>query len=69
MKEVRLGSPAEEAGLQEGDVVVQIGEVEIETAEDLVTALRTALPGVPILVIYYREAVPFETEAVLVARR
>ena len=69
MNEVRLGSPAEQAGLQEGDVVVQLGEVPIETIENFVTALRTALPGVPILVIYFREGMPFETEAVLVARR
>ncbi|HET9200187.1 MAG TPA: trypsin-like peptidase domain-containing protein [Dehalococcoidia bacterium] len=37
--EIVVGSPADEAGLEENDVIVQIGDVEIEDSGDLSTAL------------------------------
>jgi putative serine protease PepD len=37
-------SPADEAGLQEDDVVVRIGDAEITSADDLVKAVRSHEP-------------------------
>ncbi len=43
--EVFPGSAAEEAGLNVGDVIYQIDEVEIETSRDLIQAIGTYKPG------------------------
>jgi S1-C subfamily serine protease len=43
--EVTSGSPAEEAGLEPGDVVVQIEGEAIESSDDLRTAVAEREPG------------------------
>ena len=43
--EVTEGSPADEAGLREEDVLVRIGDVTIETASDVPDAIRQHQPG------------------------
>ncbi|WP_208544413.1 S1C family serine protease [Saccharomonospora piscinae] len=43
--EVQSGSPAEEAGIESGDVIVKMGERRIEDANSLVAAIRTRAPG------------------------
>lgn len=69
LAEVRPLSPADKAGLETGDVVTQIGEVNTPTVEQFYDALRAAAPGVPTPVIYYRDGVKTETDVVLQARR
>jgi serine protease DegQ len=39
------GGPAAQAGIEPGDVITAIGEQRVESAEDLLAALRRAHPG------------------------
>ena len=39
------GGPADRAGLVPGDVIIEFGGEQLETAEDLLAALRQELPG------------------------
>ena len=53
LSDVRPDSPAEAAGLQRGDIVVQIGEMEIASVQDYMVVLSEANPGdtAPVVVI------------------
>ncbi|MBI4490323.1 MAG: M20/M25/M40 family metallo-hydrolase, partial [Deltaproteobacteria bacterium] len=42
---VQSGSPAEGAGLKEGDIIIQLAGIEVQNLEDLVSALRSKKPG------------------------
>ena len=52
--DVTQGSPADQAGLQPGDIIVQVGNVPIQNTGDLTTALTTNGPGSKVTVTYYR---------------
>lgn len=47
------GSPADKAGMKEGDIIVQFGETEVRNIYDYMTALSRHKPGedVPVIVI------------------
>lgn len=45
VREVVAGSPAEKAGFEVGDVITQIGETEVKTAEEAVNAVRSLNVG------------------------
>lgn len=45
VREVRQGSPAAEAGLQRGDIIVGLDDTAIESSGDLFAALRDYAPG------------------------
>ncbi len=45
VRSVRPGSPAEEAGLRPGDIIVGVGSQTITTASDANKAIRSALDG------------------------
>jgi membrane-associated protease RseP (regulator of RpoE activity) len=49
------GGPADEAGLQKGDVIVQFGEQEIANIYDYTFALDVARVGEPLEVVYLRD--------------
>ena len=49
------GSPAEEAGLEEGDVVVRIDRERVSDADDLTRIIRNAGEGTRVRVEYYRD--------------
>jgi serine protease Do len=51
---VAQNSPAARAGLQPGDIIVEIGNVEIGNSGDLVEALTEYRPGEQVEVVYYR---------------
>jgi serine protease Do len=66
--EVVAGSPAESAGLQAGDVIVNIGGTDVATVEELTKILHAHPIGQPLEISYWREdqqamttAVPIET--------
>jgi Tol biopolymer transport system component len=42
---VSAGSPAEKAGFKAGDVLVKLGDVDIDNIQDFTTALRSKKPG------------------------
>jgi hypothetical protein len=59
---VTQDSPAARAGLQAGDVIVQLGEHQIGSLDDFDLALRKFLPGDEVSVIVLRAAEPAEPE-------
>lgn len=69
LSEVRPKSPAEQAGLQAGDIIEQLGEVTIRNLGDFFSALRSAPPDKPLMVIYIRHGQEYQTEVVLEPRR
>jgi hypothetical protein len=62
LSDVRPDSPAQAAGLQRGDVIVQIGETEIASVQDYMVVLSEANPGdtAPMVVIRDGERVELE---------
>jgi S1-C subfamily serine protease len=65
---VRPESPAEEAGLQEDDIIVKFGGEVIKNCDDFNIAHKKQLPGA-VEVIYIRQGKEHRTEAVLEAAR
>jgi putative serine protease PepD len=53
--EITPGSPAEEAGLQPGDVVTRFGDRQITDANDLVSAVQAAAVGDTVEVEFQRD--------------
>jgi hypothetical protein len=62
------GSPAENAGLAKGDVVVGLGEATVHDLRSFSEALRGLSPGTRVTVRFTRDGERFETEAELEAR-
>jgi putative serine protease PepD len=52
---VRDGTPAADAGLQEGDVVVAIDDRTIQTADQLRSAVADKQPGEQLTLTYVRD--------------
>jgi hypothetical protein len=65
---VSPGSPAEAAGLQEGDIIVRIDQVEITGLRDLSSALKSHAPGDAVTVVYQRDGQEHQTDVKLVER-
>jgi S1-C subfamily serine protease len=55
--EVVSGSPADNAGLEEGDVIVGVGSSAVTSADDLQNIIQKDKAGQKISVIYYRGAI------------
>jgi putative serine protease PepD len=55
---VASGSPAETAGIEAGDVVTQIGDQPIRTAEDLIGAVQASTVGESVPVTVQRDGSP-----------
>jgi len=62
------GSPAEKAGLKEGDVIVKIGETAIGTMRDFSETLKKMSPGDKVSLTVMRDGKSITVEATLVAR-
>jgi hypothetical protein len=62
---VRAGSPADAAGLQAGDILVQLGEFEVEDLYDMTAALRAHSPGDRVTIVLMRDGERIETTATL----
>ncbi len=62
LSDVRPDSPAEAAGLRRGDIIVQIGEMEIASVQDYMVVLSEANPGdtAPVVVVRGGERVEME---------
>src|SRR5690606_33402086 len=48
------GSPAEKAGLTEGDLITKINDKVVDSAEKLVGTIRTSRPGDKVTITYIR---------------
>lgn len=66
--EVVSGSPAEKAGLRQGDVIIKFGDEEINTADELVKAVRSHEPGETVEITFVRGEAEETTEAILTQR-
>jgi membrane-associated protease RseP (regulator of RpoE activity) len=66
---VTPGSAAEAAGLEEGDVIVGIGDADVDTIEDFQAALAAHAPGDEVEVKFVRAGVFKLTKAVLRERK
>jgi aminopeptidase N len=62
------GSPAEECGLREGDIIVRIGADEITSLKDLSDVLKSLVPGDRITITFLRDGEEQTAEAVVVER-
>ena len=52
---VRPGGPADRAGLEDGDVVVEVDGLRVTTADELVIAIRKRVPGTHVTLVYLRD--------------
>ncbi|MDP2626365.1 MAG: M28 family peptidase [Candidatus Rokubacteria bacterium] len=66
---IRPGSPAEQAGVRAGDVIVKLGPVSVKTLNDLTFALRGQRPGDRVELWFLRDGARQRVEAVLQERR
>ncbi|MDB5304509.1 MAG: peptidase, partial [Phycisphaerales bacterium] len=63
------GSPAEKAGLKDGDVLVRFGKDKIDTLYDLTDSLSRAKPGDKVKLGVVRDKQTVELDATLVERK
>jgi Peptidase family M28/PDZ domain len=69
VSDVRAGSPAEKAGVRQGDVIVGFGGLTVRTLEDFTFALRGRRPGDRVEVTVLREGAERRFDAVLEERK
>ncbi len=62
---MRSGSAAEEAGLQAGDIIVQVGEHEVKDLMGLQRALVAHQAGDVVTIVFLRDDERMETTATL----
>ncbi len=60
--EVMTDSPAQEAGLRAGDVIVQVGDTPVAEPEDLAACLLNYAPGTMVVVNLHRNGQPMHVE-------
>jgi serine protease Do len=65
IRSVEPGSPADDAGLVQGDIIVRVGDKEIRTSGDLFDALTDHRAGDTVEVEYYHNGVSETTEVTL----
>jgi M6 family metalloprotease-like protein len=67
VEEVGIGSPAEKAGIEKGDLVAKIGVVSVKTPDAVRTALQSRAPGDQVRLSIVRAGKTIETSATLAA--
>jgi len=55
VRRVSAGSPARSAGIEAGDVIVKVGDVEVVSADDVAEGVRTHRPGDRVSVVVVRD--------------
>jgi S1-C subfamily serine protease len=68
VQEVVGGSPAGNAGMQVRDVIVEFGDEEVRTVEDVLAGLRERSPGDTVTIVVIRDRERQELEATLTER-
>jgi S1-C subfamily serine protease len=68
VEDVTSGSPADDGGLERGDVIVQIGDTQIKNGGNVATAVRKHNPGEKVTVTYVRGSDRRTAEVTLVER-
>ncbi|HLV59663.1 MAG TPA: PDZ domain-containing protein [Natronosporangium sp.] len=67
VRQVADGSPAADAGLRPGDVLVRVGGVEIDDPDAVVARVQAASPGERLAVAYLRDGTEQEVTVTLAA--
>jgi S1-C subfamily serine protease len=65
IREIVAGSPAAEAGLQEGDEITAVNDTEVSSASDVVNAISSLAPGDEITIEYSREGESLSAQVTL----
>jgi S1-C subfamily serine protease len=65
---VTEGSPAAQAGLRQGDVIIELAQKKIMNIEDLTDALGSHKPGDEIAIVLRRAGQPMTVKAILSSR-
>ncbi|MBF0252731.1 MAG: PDZ domain-containing protein [Candidatus Omnitrophica bacterium] len=65
VNEVIENSPAMDAGIERGDVILSINGVTVESVDGLKDIIKTLTPGTRVRIIYARNGVKYSTYAVL----
>jgi serine protease Do len=63
--EMAIGSPADEAGLEPGDVITEFAGEEIATADELIQAIHSGQIGQEVEIVFWRGDVKNTTYAIL----
>lgn len=63
--EVVSGGPADEAGLREGDVIIEFGGMKTDDVEELMHEIRNHEPGDTVGITYLRDGQEMTTQAIL----
>lgn len=66
---VESGSPAEEAGLKHGDVIIRVDNVEIEKPQDLINYISSKKPGTRVKVNVIRDGKEKDFSIILSTRK
>lgn len=62
IKAIDIGGPAERSGLKPGDVITDVNEQEVETADDLLTYFLSRTVGEKVMLTVIRQENPLEIE-------
>jgi S1-C subfamily serine protease len=62
---VASGSPANSAGLQRGDIIVQVGDVAIDDTHSYLNTLYTYEPGDQVVLTIVRQGADLELQVTL----
>lgn len=65
---VQPGTPAEEAGLRPGDIVIAVDDKAVDGATGLVAAIRDRSPGDEVVIVFLRDGQEHEVRATLTHR-
>ena len=63
---VAVGSPADEAGIEEGDVITEFAGQEMTDVEELIRAIHEAEVGQEVAITYWRGEIEHNTGATLI---
>ena len=66
---VSPSSPADEAGLRNGDIIVKVNDAEVESDKDLKLKIAAEDPTTEVELTVYREGKYFKTDVVLAERK
>ena len=65
VRDVKASSPADDAGLNDRDVIIAVNGTKVQTFAGLVVALRTRKPGDTVKLDLLRDGKPLERSATL----
>jgi serine protease Do len=68
VSEVQERSPIAAAGMENGDILLKLGDRDVKTTKDLTERLKTAKPGDKLEAVYTRDGQEHKTEITLISQ-